>query len=89
METIIVEPVAAGWAVRADRIENDLVFRSGADAEDAARALALRLAATGEPVRLRFSINGTKSPRRFVCVPPVETGDCPRLVQLASASGGA
>ena len=52
MWMISVYPFDLGWAVRVSQIANDLVFRSGADAERAARLLGRRLAEAGEAVQI-------------------------------------
>ncbi|CAN5304731.1 hypothetical protein BH10PSE1_BH10PSE1_13330 [soil metagenome] len=82
MDTIIVEPLSGGWTVRADGVANDQVFRSGADAEDAAKALAFRLAGAGEPVRLKVNLRNSDVTARFLCLPPLDSGERPRLVDL-------
>lgn len=81
METILVEPFSDGWAVRTETVANEMVFLSGADAEDAARALAYRLAAAGEPVRLRLTLRGGTAAARFVCLPPIDGDGTPQLVR--------
>ncbi len=80
METIVVEPLTGGWAVRTDAVANDLVFRSGANAEDAARALAFRLAGAGEPVRLKLKLRNSQVAARFICLPPLSQDEAPRLI---------
>jgi hypothetical protein len=89
METIQVEPLADGWTVRANAIANDLVFRSGSAAEDAARALAVRMAAAGEPVRLRVRLRNSELAARFVCMPPAGSDELPRLIGLPPLDGAA
>jgi hypothetical protein len=44
MRIIDVEPLAHGWMVRSEQIDNDLVFRGGRVTEQAALGLADRLA---------------------------------------------
>ena len=82
MDTIVVEPLAECWTVRTDRIANDLVFRTGSLAEQAARALALRLAEAGEPVRLKLRLRDSQLAARFVCLPPLDPTDRARLIDL-------
>jgi len=82
METIVVEPLAQGWTVRTDTVANDLVFRSGSSAEDAARALAFRLASAGSPVRLKLRLRNKEVAARFICLPPLSEDEPPRLVDL-------
>ena len=49
-----VTPVEAGWAVRSDLLDNELVFFSGAKAESAARKLAQHIADQRGTVELRI-----------------------------------
>lgn len=48
VNTIVIEPLAEGWALRQDKVDNPQIFSSGAKAEDAARRLAARLARAGQ-----------------------------------------
>lgn len=82
METIVVEPLARGWAVRADAFENPMVFRTGRAAEDTARALAFKLAKAGQLVRLRLKLRDNATEARFVCLPPLKPEATPNLVSL-------
>lgn len=82
METITVEPLAEGWTVHTEGVANDLVFRSGSSAEDAARALAFRLASAGEPVRLKLKLRNSEVVARFICLPPLSADERPRLLGL-------
>lgn len=82
MDTIDVEPITNGWMVRADAIENNLVFRSGKDAEDAARGLAIKIAGIGEPVRIRLKLKNGETAARFLCLPPVEPCEPARLLPI-------
>ena len=86
METIVVEPLAEGWAIRAPAIANDLIFRTGSSAEDAAKALALRLAGAGEPVRLKLKLRNSDIAARFICLPPLAPDEPPQLVGLPPAA---
>lgn len=57
MQHIDVRPLdGRGWEVRVSGVENPLVFRSGARAEAAARALARRLAAQGLASELTITL---------------------------------
>lgn len=82
MDTIVVEPLAKGWAVRTDAVENPMVFRTGRAAEDTARALAFKLAQAGKLVRLRLKLRNSSTEARFVCLPPLEPQAPPNLVSL-------
>lgn len=52
MQTLRVETVGGGWMVRGSICDNSLVFRSGADAERAASALACACARAGRPAEV-------------------------------------
>ncbi len=82
METIVVEPLTNGWAVCTDAIDNPMVFRSGSAAEDTARALAFKLARSGEPVRLHLKLRNTSTEARFICLPPLDPDAPPHLVSI-------
>lgn len=56
MCVIDVRPFGQGWTVRGEQIDNDLVFRSGRAAEQAARHLADRLAKAGMPTKVRIHL---------------------------------
>lgn len=47
MRRIVVSALPVGWKLTVDGVDNDMVFRSGRDAESAARRLADRLARAG------------------------------------------
>lgn len=65
MQTVSVMPAANGWIVRADGIQNDLAFRSGAAAEAAAVRLAEAISASGEPVEIRVVLKDGSQAKRF------------------------
>ncbi len=67
---IYVEPMADGWAVRQDLVDNHQVFSSGAKAEDAALRLAQRLANAGQPSEVRVYLRGGALGGRFECRAP-------------------
>lgn len=62
-----VAPAAGGWWVDCDLPLEPTFFHSGATAEQAARALALRLADTGRDVRLfiRDALTRTIATHRY------------------------
>ena len=64
---IYVEPMAEGWAVRQDLVDNHQVFSSGAKAEDAALRLAVRLAKAGQPSEVQVYLRGGALGGRFAC----------------------
>lgn len=66
MRIIDVRPLAHGWTVRSEQIDNDLVFHSGHAAEQAAMRLADRLAKAGTPSEIRIHLrDGTMGGRFF------------------------
>ncbi len=69
VEVIYVEPLAAGWAVRHDSVENPQVFTSGAKAEAAARSLGGRLSRAGAPSEIRVVLRDGTLGGRFACAP--------------------
>lgn len=70
METVSVVPAGSGWAVRSPAIANEMLFRSGARAERAARRLAAALTARGDYVELRIHLRTGELAGRFLCPPP-------------------
>lgn len=64
---IYVEPMAAGWAVRQDLVDNHQVFSSGAKAEDAAMRLAGRLARAGQASEVHVYLRDGVLGGRFAC----------------------
>lgn len=79
MQVIAVEPLGDAWAVRVEGLEPQ-VYASGAKAEDAAKTVATRLAATGEHVELHVLLRDGRKGARFVCLPPISEEDRPLLV---------
>ena len=72
MQKVIVEPVDRGWTVKVDEVDNPMMFASGRAAEDAARALAMRLAVGGVDVELELRLRGAGRAARFIVLPPAE-----------------
>lgn len=66
---VFVEATPGGWVVRSERIENDLMFLSGAKAEASAKTLAERLSQSGEAAEIRVHLVGGALAGRFVCPP--------------------
>ena len=56
MSTITIAPLADAWRVHLEEIANDMVFRSGREAELAARRLAERLARAGKTSEIRIHL---------------------------------
>lgn len=79
MKEIVVEPLGDAWAVRADGAEPQL-FTRGMLAEDAAKAIALRLADAGEHVEIHIMLRDGSRGATFVCLPPLSDEDRPLLV---------
>ena len=69
MRIIDVRPLAHGWTVRSEEIDDDLVFRSGHAAEQAALRLADRLAKAGTPSEIRIRLKGGTLGGRFFSPP--------------------
>lgn len=67
MCVIAVAPAAPGWRLRVDGLANDMMFRSGREAENAARRLASRLAAGGVRSEVRIHLLDGSLAGRFVC----------------------
>ena len=69
MRVLTVAPLADGWRLSIDNVQNDMVFTSGAAAEAAARRLALRLSQAGTPAELRIYLRDYSLGARFICPP--------------------
>jgi hypothetical protein len=54
MKTVSVAPAGEGWAVSSDLIDNLMIFKSGAKAEDAAVRLGRAISVLGRPVQIRI-----------------------------------
>lgn len=65
MRIIDVKPLAHGWTVEVEQIDNDMVFRSGRAAEQAALRLAGRLARAGVPSEIRIHLKDGALGGRF------------------------
>lgn len=86
MQKVIVEPVDGGWTVNVESIENPMIFVSGRAAEDAARDLAMKLAASGADVELELRLRGGKRAARFVVLAPLEHEDRPLMFDVGRAA---
>jgi len=69
MRVLTVAPLADGWRLSVDNVQNDMVFARGAEAEAAARRLALRLARAGIPAEVRIYLRDNSLGARFTCPP--------------------
>ena len=86
MHKVIVEPVDGGWTVNVETIDNPMMFASGRAAEDAARDLALKLAAGGADVELELRLRGGERAARFVVLAPVEHEARPLMLKTSRTS---
>jgi len=67
VQVISVEPLAGGWAVGHEAVENRQLFASGAKAEDAARRLGASLSRAGAPAEIRVYLRDGSMAGRFLC----------------------
>jgi hypothetical protein len=89
LRIIEVRPFADGWTVRCQEIDNDLVFRSGRAAEQAALRLAARLAKAGTPSEIRIHLkDGALGGRFFSPAPGDVAANVPRLGAQRIATSG-
>jgi hypothetical protein len=82
MESVIVEPLQTGWAVKATGLANDLVFASGRAAERCGRQLAECFARAGREAELQLRLRGGARAVRFLCLPPLEHETRPLLISV-------
>ena len=71
LQKIVIRPVASGWAVELAQLDAPMMFRSGAQAERAARELAERLIDAGESAELVIHLRDGTQAGRFVTAPPL------------------
>ncbi|MFC7379215.1 hypothetical protein [Brevundimonas sp. GCM10030266] len=83
MQKVIVEPVEGGWTVNVEDVDNPMMFASGRAAEDAARNLAMKLAAGGADVELELRLRGGERAARFVVLAPVEHEEGPLILNTS------
>jgi hypothetical protein len=69
MIVLTVRPLDYGWSLQAPALRADMVFRSGAAAEQAARRLAERIARAGEPVKLVIRLKDSAVAGQFLFPP--------------------
>lgn len=67
MRVIAVTALPDGWRVTVDGFINDMVFRSGREAERAARRLADRFSRGGVGSELRLHLKDGSLAGRFLC----------------------
>jgi hypothetical protein len=66
---ISIRAAQDGWSVQGDTFENRMMFRSGADAETAARALARRYSDAGKPTEIVVYLRDGSVAGRYVSAP--------------------
>jgi hypothetical protein len=66
---ITVRAAQDGWSVQGDTLENGMMFLSGAEAENAARALAQRYSAIGQPTEILVYLRDGSLAGRYVSAP--------------------
>lgn len=79
MDKIVVQPVGAGWELRAPGLEPQM-FRTGGSAENAARTLAEALARNGQQIELHLLLRDGELAAKFLCLPPLGPEDGPLIV---------
>lgn len=67
--SIWVTPVGAGWTVRSEPFDNDMLFLSGAKAESAARRMGRTIAIGGETAEIRIFLRDGSLAARYLCPP--------------------
>ncbi|CAN7618484.1 hypothetical protein LJR219_004760 [Phenylobacterium sp. LjRoot219] len=73
MRRIAVQP-CHGWRVTIDGIANDMIFRSGREAERAARKLADRLARAGVPSEIELRLRDGTLAAKFLSQATAQRG---------------
>lgn len=66
---ISIRAAQDGWSVQGDTFENGMMFRSGAEAENAALALAQRYSDAGEPTEIVVYLRDGSVAGRYVSAP--------------------
>jgi hypothetical protein len=66
---ICLKPLGEGWSVQLDEGAQDMVFRSGLEAEAAAKRVGQQLASAGHPAEIRIFVRGGDLAGRLVCSP--------------------
>jgi hypothetical protein len=87
MRRIAVTALPDGWKLTVDNIGNDMVFRSGREAERAARKLADRLARAGVWSEIRVHLKDGTLAARFLS--PGRSPSPPQSDLLGRASASA
>jgi len=66
---ISIRAAQDGWSVQGDTFANGMMFRSGAEAESAARALAQRYSDAGKPTEIVVYLRDGSVAGRYVSAP--------------------
>lgn len=82
VHTLTVEPLDFGWSLKVSGL-CEMLFRSGAAAEAAARRLATRLAMAGEPAKLVLRLRDGSIAGRFLAPPSPSPQLRPSLLEAA------
>lgn len=70
MQTITIRPAGdRGWMVEHESVDNPMVFRSGAEAERAAKRLAVQLADAGAATQITVTLRDGRVGARYVTGP--------------------
>ena len=69
VQAITIKPSADGWAVRTEAFDSEMFFRSGAEAEAAARRLGTKIARTGAAVEIQIFLRDGALGGRYLCPP--------------------
>ncbi len=77
MRLLTIKPLPVGWSLGISGVANALVFRSGAEAEAAARRLGARLAADGVAVKLVIHLRDGSVGGRFLFPPALPSTVAP------------
>ena len=65
-QSIVVEPSAEGWAVKAAHFDNEMFFKSGENAELAARTLGAKMARANAAVTIEVFLRDGSLGGRYV-----------------------
>jgi hypothetical protein len=69
---ISVHAAEGGWSVTSSSTHNEMMFLSGAKAEQAARKLGEKLAADGQTAEIRIFLRDGSQAARFICAPQAD-----------------
>ncbi len=70
MQSITIRPAGdRGWMVEHQSVDNPMIFRSGAQAERAAKLLATQLADAGAPTEITVTLRDGRVAARYVTGP--------------------